>query len=138
MADGSDLELQAAINTKLASDAAVTALLGSPLRLYQDVPKSAVTPYATFGESNGTDDSNQCQNAIDLFFDIEIFSRAPNFEEIKRITDVIRRSLHYADITLATQRCVSIEYVNARHRRESEYPFKSATVTFSAILEDMT
>lgn len=136
MADGSDLELQAAINAKLASDVAVIALLGSPLRLYQDVPKSAVTPYATFGATNATDDSNQCQNAVDLFIDIEIFSRAPGFEEIKRIASAIRASLHYADLTLATQRCVSIEHVRTLHRRQSETPLKEATVTFSAILED--
>lgn len=138
MADGSDLELQAAINAKLAADAAVTALLGSPPRLYQDTPTPVTSPYATFGNTNATDDSNDCQNAIDLFIDIEIWSRAPGFEEVKRIAAAVRSSLHYANLTLATQRCVSIEHVRTLHRSGSELPLKQSTVTFNAILEDIT
>lgn len=136
MADGSDLELQAAINAKLAADAAVTVLLGSPPRLYEETPTPAVTPYATFGATTATDDSTECQDAMDLYLDIEVWSRAPGFEEIKRIASAIRSALNNVDLTLATQRCVFIQHVTTRHLRESELPMKQAILTFHANLEE--
>lgn len=136
MADGSDLELQEAIDIALSSDMAVTALLGSPLRLYQDTPTPVMAPYATFGTVTVTDDSNECQAATDVHLDIEIWSRATGFEEIKRIASAVRTSLNRADLSLDTQRCVLLEHVTTRHSRGNELPMKQAILTFHAILEE--
>lgn len=136
MADGGDLELQTAINAKLGTDSAVTALLGSPPRLYEDVPDSPAFPYATFGETTENDDSTSCQDASNILVNIDVWSRAPGWEQVKRIASAIRLSLHGADLTLSSERCVEIDHVVTRHLRD-EPPVKHAIVTFRATIEEL-
>lgn len=139
MANGGDLELQAAINARLAADPNVQALLGTPPRIYQDVPANGVPvfPYALLGESSEIDNSApQCGLASDISTDIHVWSRQPGFEEVKRIAWAIRVSLHNADLALATQRCVLIEHSVTRHLRDGEIPVKHAILTFHANVEE--
>lgn len=137
MADGADLELQAAMKAHLVADSTITALLGTPPRLYQDVPSPPTFPYATLGETQESDDSSSCQAASDIYADIHVWSREPGFEQIKRIASAIRLSLHDAELTLASERCVLIEHKVTRHFRDGEGPVKHSVVTFHANIEEL-
>lgn len=137
MADGGDLELQAAMNARLAADADVQALLGNPPRIYQDVPTVPVFPYATIGETTENDDSSSCGAGSFVFADLHVWSRQPGWEECKRIASTIRLSLHGADLTLASERCVFIDHSVTRHLRDGEVPVKHAIVTFRAALLEL-
>lgn len=135
MADGAVLELQAAVKAHLLADSSVTGLLGT--RLYQAVPTPPTFPYAVFGRTTNSSDSTSCQRAWDVLLDIDVWSREPGWEEIKRVVSAITISLDDDDLTLATQRCVQIIYVTDRNIEDAELPVKHNVVTFRANLEEI-
>ncbi len=51
------LAFRAGVLTRFAADAALKALLGGSVRLYDEPPRGAVPVYALFGESEIRDDS---------------------------------------------------------------------------------
>ena len=137
MSDGPDLQLQGAIVAKLKADTGLQALIGSPVRLYQDVPAPAALtfPYVTIGEGQNVPDQVQCIDGSEIFLDLHVWSRATGFAECKRIAAIIESALNDAVLTLDDHRCVEIERDGARYLRDQDLVTKHGVVTFRALTE---
>ena len=106
---GPDLELQGAIVTALSASADLKALLGNPIRVYQDVPDTAVFPYITIGESQVIPDLAECVDGSEVYPVIHIWSRASGFAEAKKISATIWAALAMATLSLSENRCLVFE-----------------------------
>lgn len=137
MSDGPDLELQGAIVAKLKADGALQALIGNPIRLYQDVPtpNTLTFPYVTIGEGQNVPDQVQCIDGSEIFVDLHVWSRATGFPECKRIAAAIEAALNDADLTLDSNRCVVILRDGARYLRDQDLVTKHAVITLRALTE---
>lgn len=137
MALGPDLDLQRAVVTKLKASADLQALIGSPIRLFQDVPPPATLafPYITIGPSQVLPDLAECIDGSEIFSDIHVFTRAAGYELCKRIGATVIDELHYASLSLGEHRCLLIERSDERYFIESDNLTKHGVVTFRALVE---
>ena len=133
-----DLELQGAIVAVLAADSALQALIGNPVRLYQQVPPNPTFPYVTLGASQEGDDSDEFLDAAENFSDWHVWSRSPakDYVECKRICSALRRAIHNAVLTLSENRCVLIEHRITRTFVDADNITRHGVVTFRALTEE--
>lgn len=133
--NGPDLELQGAIVTKLKADTALRALIGNPVRLYQDVPANPQFPYVIVGEGQNVPDLAECIDGSEIFNTIHVFSRAGGYAEAKRIVATLDAALHDADLTLTDHRCITIQRDGAQFFSESDGATAHGVVTYRALVE---
>jgi hypothetical protein len=137
MADGMDLSLQKACVEVLMGDTELMAMIGS--RLHQDVPENPTYPYVQIGNSQEIDDSTgDCQTASEIFLDIHVWTREPQYVAVKRIGNRIRKLLHDREPILDENRCVILQHRITRNMEDAEVIIKHAVVTFDARTEDTT
>lgn len=95
--------LQRAIFDKLNNDVALGALV---VGVYAEHPQpddagsDADFPYVTIGTDIGTSWDTKTFNGGSHLIQIDAWSRANNFLEVKDIADAIRSALHYASLTI--------------------------------------
>lgn len=105
--------VQAAIHAQLSSDADVQALLGTPPRLYDRVPKGAEFPYVVYGRSETTPEDADPGTAVEHISHLHVWSRYGGRREVKEAVGAVRDALHYADLTLDGWRLVSLRVTYA-------------------------
>ncbi len=72
------LALRAGLIARFAADAALAALLGGRVRLYDEPPRGTLPVYALFGESEITDASVDCSLTEKFLFSQTSLSRFSN------------------------------------------------------------
>lgn len=83
------LPLQAAIVAVVKADAEMTALIGG--RIYDRVPVDSngipqgLFPYLSFGAADTTDEDTSCIGPSECYIDLNGWSRAVGYPEVKRI-----------------------------------------------------
>ena len=139
MAIGADLDLQRGIVTKLKASSALQALIGNPIRLFQDVPppETLTFPYVTVGISQTLSDNAECIPGSESFQDLHVFTRAAGFELCKRIGATIRDELDDASLSLGENRCVEIRFDSERYFKDQDNLTKHGVVTFRALVEPL-
>ncbi|MER2536029.1 MAG: DUF3168 domain-containing protein [Rhizobiaceae bacterium] len=132
-------ELQIAIVGALKSDSVVRALVGG--RIYDDVPRDAsgkVTahfPYISFGPEQTLPDGYDCQDGSEITIQIDAWSRAVGFPEVKKIAAAVRKVLHDADLPINENALVSMEFENRRVLRDPDGKTSHAVIIFRAVVE---
>lgn len=137
MAVGADLDLQRALVTKLKASIDLPTLIGSPIRLFQDVPPPATLefPYVTIGQSQRLPDLAECIDGAEIFADIHVFTRSPGYALCKQIGGTLIDELHNATITLQEHDCKLIELSDERYFVDSDNTTKHGVLTFRALVE---
>jgi hypothetical protein len=130
-----DLELQGAIVQRLKTDSAVTDLVGN--RIYDSVELGAVFPYVTYGPVDSNDADADCYNIFTVVLQLDVWSRAKGFPEVKRIADAVRASLHdqESQLPLPTNALVFLEHRQTRVFRDPDGSTSHAALTFEASIE---
>lgn len=77
------LPLQAAIVKALKEDATLAGLIEG--RVYDRVPPLAKAPYVTVGDTQAVDDSDGCRSLADYWTQIDAWSEAVGYPEVKRM-----------------------------------------------------
>ncbi len=133
------LEVQAAVVAALRASTALQGLLGSPVRLYQDVPDNPFVagPYATIGDGQQLPDKAECIDGSEIFVDIHVFSRGKGDAEIKSIASAISDAVDDVALTLASHRCVQIQRENAIFRKDPDTLTRHSILTFKALTEPL-
>lgn len=131
------LELQAAITAALKASAPLQALIGSTIRLYQDVPANPTFPYATIGDAQQLNDQAECIDGSEIFLDVHAFSRASGDQEIKRIAAAVSDAIDGASLSLNNHRCVLIERDFIVFRKDADNTTRHAILTFKALTEPL-
>lgn len=127
------LELQGAIVSRLKSFAPVTAVVGS--RVYDVVPSEAAFPYVSLGPADETSDDADCLTGFEVSLQVDCWSRAVGFPEVKALCDAVRQALHNYEPSLSSNALVSLTHRQTRVFRDSDGLTSHAAMTFEAIVE---
>lgn len=132
MSDAS-LELQGAIVAALKSSPAVAALVGP--RVFDRVPSDAAFPYILLGPDQVLSDGAECIDAVEISLQVDAWSRAVGFPEVKQIAGAVRTALHQADLALPAAALLSLEHRQTRTIRDPDGITSHAVVEFTALVE---
>lgn len=127
------LELQGAVVARLKADTATIAIVGS--RVYDSVPGGVVFPYVSLGPSDELSDDADCITGLDITLQIDCWSRAPGFPEVRRLADAVRRVLHGYEFELPVNALVLFEHRQTRYFRDPDGLTSHAAMTFMAFIE---
>ena len=92
-----ELALQGAINFILRNDGGVAALV--EVRVYDPVPDGAAFPYISFGPSQDVRQDADCFSGLEVFQQVDVWSRSRGFAECKRIEAAVIAALHGVEAT---------------------------------------
>lgn len=127
------LELQGAIVARLKSVSGVTALIGQ--RTYDAAPDPVTFPYVSLGPSDELSDNAECKQADEVTMQIDVWSRATGFPEVRRIAAAVRAALHEFEASLTDNAFVLIEHRQTRFLRDPDGLTSRAAMEFRAIIE---
>jgi hypothetical protein len=115
-----ELEIQGAVVARLKADPAVTALVNG--RIYDSVPSNAAFPYISIGPVDSVADDADCITGLIVAQQIDCWSRAVGYPEVKKIADAVRASLHDQEsaLPLATNALTFFEHRNTRITRDPD------------------
>lgn len=130
-----ELELQGVIRNQLKADPQLTALIEG--RVYDQAPKGAPFPCVSFGPSQAVSDDADCLTGFTVTIQLDAWSRAVGFPEVKRIADAVRDALHGRDdvLALTVNALVSFEHVSTDTRRAEDGLSSRAIMFFDAAVE---
>lgn len=136
-------ELAAAILNKLRATAAVTAFVGN--RIFDRVPEkqdgtpNVVSPYISLRPIYGSSDDYDCLDGLGITIQIDVWSwgsgEAYSSAECHKISDAVRRSLHNAELSLATNALVMLTCDLFRVFRDEDGVTNHGVIQFTAIVE---
>lgn len=132
MADA-DLELQGAIIAALKAAPDVVALVGP--RIYDTVPDNPVFPYVSYGPVDILADDADCIETQDVFIQIDTWSRAVGFPEVKRLNDAVRAALHQNDLALPVNALVLLQHRQTRTLRDPDGLTSHGAISLEAFVE---
>ena len=127
------LELQGAIVARLEADPVVAALVGD--RVLDRVPAGTSYPYVSMGPSDALSDDVDCINGFDITFQVDAWSDAVGFPEVRRVADAVRRALLATDLSLTENALVTFEHRQTRVMRDRDGLTSHAAITFTAFAE---
>jgi hypothetical protein len=99
------LALRSAIRDRLVADAALIARLGGP-KVFDETPRSAETPYITFGEATARDWSSDGVRGHEHLLSLQVWSREGGDREALEIAALLDDLLDDASLALAGHRLV--------------------------------
>lgn len=137
MTIGATLDLQRSVVTRLKASADLQVLIGSPIRLFEEVPPDPQFQYVTIGAEQRLPDLAECIDGAEIFFDFHVFSRGKGYQQCKAIGSVLIDELHDASLTLAAHRCVLLHLSDERYFIDPDNLTKHGVVTFRALVEPL-
>jgi len=133
MAISPDLELQGVIIDVLRNDPELIQLVGS--RAYDRVPENVVFPYISLGPTFDVEDDADCISGSDISIQIDAWSRAVGFPEVKRISNAVRNALHQRDLQLTENALALIQCRGIRILRDPDGLTSHGVVDINAFVE---
>ena len=127
------LELQGAVVARLASYPGLVELIGG--RVFGPVPAEGTVPFFSLRASQMCCGRPGGTTGFEITFQIDAWSRAVGFPEVKRIAEQIRRALTDDDIELTDNAMLSLEHSQTRMLRDPDGLTNHAAIQFVAIIE---
>lgn len=126
------LELQGAIIAALKASPGVSAMVGA--RVYDSVPDRVDFPYISLGPTDETSDDADCIDGFEMSLQIDCWSRAVGFPEVRKVADAVRQALK-PDMTLTDNALVYLNHLVTRTFRDPDGLTSHAAMTFEAFAE---
>lgn len=134
------LELQGAIVPRLKSDGVLSAIVGT--RVFDHVPRSSASgevtadfPFVSLGHWSEASDDVDCIAAAEIFGRIDCWSRGVGRPEALRMAEAVRAALHHAEIGLASNALVFLEWVRTNTISDPDGLTTHAIVEIRALIE---
>jgi hypothetical protein len=102
------LDLQAALLDYLRGQASLALWLGTPARVYDQLPAGVIYPYITFGRTGTQSIGGIGPEVTEQVLTLTCVSRFGGSEEVKAMAAELRVLLDGAELTLDTQHLVSL------------------------------
>lgn len=119
------LPLQAAVVKALKEDPDLIELIGG--RVYDRVPTKPVSPYITIGDAQIVDDSSACLSIAEYSLQIDAWSEAVGYPEVKQIGALAAKIL---DAALPMDGfAIVIRRIRLRYGRERDNLTSRAVIT---------
>ena len=128
------IEVQKAVFSALAGDAALSAVLGGA-RVYDYAPAHAPFPYITFGRSSSSDWSTASEDGAEHLFTVHVWSRARGRREVAALMELVRGRLHDADLALAGHVLVNLRHGFDDIRYDDDHDVYHGAMQFRAVTE---
>lgn len=129
------LALRAALLTHLAGDAALVALMGGRLRLYDEPPRGVAPVYALFGPSEVSDDSVDGARRHRHAFALTVFAKPGSARSALEAAERIALSLDDADLSPSGHALVLLRLKSLTGLRDERTGEARATLSFEAVTE---
>ncbi len=113
MSAGPEQALASAVRARLAADLGAAALLGSPLRLYDEPPPQPVFPYATLGEASSTPRDCAGGAGLEHGLTVHVYTRYGGRPEALDVIAALRAALHDQPLAVDGRRLVFLYAVLA-------------------------
>jgi hypothetical protein len=127
--------LQAAIYTRLASDAALAALVGP--HIYDQVPPGLLpTLYVALGPENARDRSDQTGRGTEHDVVVSVVTDGAGFSAAKAAAAAVSDALLGPTLTLARGHLVSLRFLRAQAARKGNGETRQIDLIFRARVED--
>ncbi len=110
MAGDSQWAVQQAIFAALGASAALKALIGDPVRLYDHVPESPTFPYVVIGESFFGQWDTKSFDGMDQDIVLHVWSRYRGRKEAKQIMGAIHDALNKQSLTVTGHNFVLCQF----------------------------
>lgn len=130
-----ELELQGVLVAALKADPDVAALVGA--RVYDTVPRDTDFPYISLGPMEARTDDAECITGFMIFSQIDVWSQAVGYPEVKRLIDAVRHAIHDQDLSLTVNALVFIEHQTSRILRDPDGLTSHGALDFVASVERM-
>jgi len=135
------LPLQAALIARLLADTAVKALVSK--RIYDEVPddKKRIAdtgkafPYVSLGDMQVLPDKADCIDGTEVFVQIDAWSRAQGYPEVKHIGAAIVAALDDQPLTVTGYTAVVFEIQNIQYLRDPDGLTRHAALSFRALID---
>lgn len=130
------LSLQAAIFSRLASDAPLVDLLMGEF-IYDDVPPKKEPPYIVFAESTHNDWSTGTEMGMEHFVSMNVWSSQNGRKEALVISQQIQNALSQMDEEIEGHHLVNFSHEITEVERDEETEFFVSKLTFRAVTEPL-
>lgn len=110
------IALRAAARTFLAKDATLATMLGNKA-IFDEAPRAATPPYATFGDYHLKDWSTASDTGFEIFWSIEVWSNQTSALEALTIAEQIRTLLHAPALVVGGYNFIAITLETSYLRR---------------------
>ena len=127
--------LQKSVVAALRADAGITALLGSPARLYDDPPRDTAFPYVSIGPAQLADWDTASERGHLHRLHLDIWSRQGGRKEARAILAAIEAVLHDAALSLDGHRLINLRFEFADIFRDEDGETMRGTVRYRAVTE---
>ncbi|MEN6535648.1 MAG: DUF3168 domain-containing protein [Bryobacteraceae bacterium] len=124
------LELQAAIVAALKGNS--PSIVGG--RIYDDVPAGAAFPYVSMGDCQVLPDKSGCIDGVEVYPQIDVWSRAVGYPEVKGITKEVLAVLDDQPLTVGGFNVVVFEVESVNYLRDPDGLTHHAAITFHGII----
>lgn len=129
------LELQKAVFSALAGDAALAAALGGTARIHDHAPASVAFPYLTFGRLETSDWSTATEDGHEHVFTVHAWSKARGKAQVLAIMAAIGDVLHDAAPGLAGHHLVNLRLEFEEVRFDDDIDVHHGLMRFRAATE---
>lgn len=131
---GASISLQAAIFTALSGDTTLQSLIAA--RLYDDVPRNPVFPYAVLGDDAETNWDTATDSGSEHIVTVDVWSQGGGHKECKTIANAVRAALDGVALSPEDRHLVGIRYQGAAFTRSDDGETYRATLRFRAVMEE--
>jgi Protein of unknown function (DUF3168) len=131
---GPIIALRAAIITSLRGDPTLTGLLGGA-QIYEDVPRTAVSPFVTFGEISAKDWSTSTETGVEQVLTLNIWSKQTFMRRTLTVADRINNLLQDTHLTLNGHCLVTLHLTNIDSKYEDSGRWLRTSLRFRAVTE---
>lgn len=125
-----ELEIQGEIVRALKADPGLVALVNG--RVYDQPPATLGFPYINIGEAQTLRRDATCIDGGDVYLTLHAWSRDVGFPEVRRVAEAMVDALHLADLTLTTNRFISLMHRQTRVFRDADGLTSHAVIDFVA------
>lgn len=126
-------ELQKAVVARLRADPAITGLVAG--RVYDMPPLAPAFPYVSLGPDTVEPDRADCYEGSNVTFQVDAWSRAPNYGEVKSIADAARAAITETPIPVTGHRLLDVSLVEIRTFRDPDGLTSHSALNFRAVTE---
>lgn len=130
------LPLQPAIIAALKAHAPLAAIVGT--KVYDRVPANTQPPYITITGWQIVEDGTDCADAVEIFFDAQIFSVNGGISQAAYMAGYVRDALHRLTPAIAGWANTEILYRGAQYFTESDGVTTRVVCSFQALTDSAT
>lgn len=127
------LELQGAIVTALKSAGALPVVVNG--RVYDEIPTAPVFPYVSLGDGQVLPDKAACIDGVEVFLQIDVWSRKVGYVECKTIGKAVVAKLDDQPLTVAGFDVIVFEIQDIRYLRDPDGLTRHGVITFRSLIQ---